>query len=123
MLNFTFPRILCLWMACCCSPALFSALHADEPPVDFNRDIRPILGDNCLHCHGPDAAQRQGDLRLDERTSAMTVLKAGDAGESELYRRITSADPQLRMPPPESGRVLSATQQETIRRWISQGAT
>lgn len=122
MHHFTSFRVLRLWLAICCSPALFSALHADDHPVDFNRDIRPILGDNCLHCHGPDAAQRQGDLRLDERSSAMTVLKAGDANESELYRRMISADPQLRMPPPDSGRLLSAAQQETIRRWINQGA-
>ena len=74
MHHFTFFRVLCLWPAICCSPALFSALHADEPPVDFNRDIRPILGDNCLHCHGPEADQRRGVLRVDERYSAMNVV-------------------------------------------------
>jgi hypothetical protein len=90
--------------------------------VDFSRDIQPILSENCYHCHGPDAAQRQGDLRLDDRTAAMQVLKPGDADGSELYRRIMSPDPQLHMPPPDSGRKLSAAQQETIRRWITQGA-
>jgi hypothetical protein len=107
--------------SCCCS-GLSPALRADEPVVDFNRDIRPIPGDNCLHCHGPDAARRQADLRLDDRSSTMTVLKAGNVSESELYRRISTSDPELRMPPPDSGRELSPTQQDMLRRWIAQGA-
>ncbi|MFM7058255.1 MAG: PSD1 and planctomycete cytochrome C domain-containing protein [Planctomycetota bacterium] len=111
-----------LRLAICCLLTVTSRLSAGESPLDFNRDVRPILGDHCLHCHGPDAAQRQGDLRLDERTAAFTVLKAGDPAGSELYRRITSADPQVHMPPPDSGRTLSAAQQDTIRRWIAEGA-
>jgi len=122
MLNFISARTSLPRLAVCCFLTVTAGVSADEPPVDFNRDIRPILGDHCLHCHGPDAAQRQGDLRLDDRTAAMQVLKPGDADGSELYRRIMSPDPQLHMPPPDSGRKLSAAQQETIRRWITQGA-
>jgi len=121
MSAFAFIRTMLLSIACCCS-GLSPTLQADEPVVDFNRDVRPILGDNCLHCHGPDAARRQADLRLDDRSSTMTMLKVANVSESELYRRISTSDPELRMPPPDSGRELSPTQQDTLRRWIAQGA-
>lgn len=108
-----FVLIVSAWV-----PAFVSA----DDPVDFNRDIRPLLSDNCFQCHGPDANQRKADLRLDNADGARTVLTARNPAESEIYRRITSADPDEVMPPPDSGRVLTATQKNSIRRWIEQGA-
>ena len=90
--------------------------------VDFNRDIRPILSENCFHCHGPDASQRQGELRLDERDSALRVIQAKDRSGSELFRRLHSTDAGEVMPPPESNRVLTAAQIELLGRWIDEGA-
>jgi len=101
---------------------------ASPPTVDFTRDVRPILADNCYHCHGPDEQERQGDLRLDvwqdagEVRGAEAVIAVGDPDHSELMARITSPEPEVRMPPPESGKALTAQQIETLRRWIEQGA-
>ncbi len=90
-------------------------------PVDFNRDIRPILSENCFFCHGPDANQRQADLRLDREADAKQVLKAGHADESELFRRIISQDTDELMPPPDSNRSLEREQIELIKQWIDSG--
>ncbi len=102
---------------------------ADTPrPVEFNRDIRPILSDNCFQCHGPDHAQRKADLRLDVEASAKAnvdgaaPITPGKLDESEFYRRITSDDPDEHMPPAASGKKLSSTQIELIARWIREGA-
>jgi len=104
-----------------------AALQAQQ--VDFNRDVRPVLSDVCFHCHGPDEQQRKADLRLDlsddlfsDRGSGR-VLVAGTPESSQLYRRIMSEDPSEVMPPPESGRSLTSTQKEMLRRWIEQGAS
>jgi hypothetical protein len=97
--------------------------------ISFNRDIRPILSDNCFQCHGPDRNQRKAKLRLDtgegafEERSNHRVLTPGKPDASELFRRITSADPAEQMPPPKKGRLLSASDRELIRTWIEQGAT
>ena len=96
--------------------------------VEFNRDIRPILTNACFKCHGPDAKKREADLRLDRREAAfaerdgLSALVSAKPSKSELYRRITSSDPDKRMPPADSGRTLSKAQIELIRRWIEQGA-
>jgi Protein of unknown function (DUF1553)/Protein of unknown function (DUF1549)/Concanavalin A-like lectin/glucanases superfamily/Planctomycete cytochrome C len=90
-------------------------------PVRFNRDVRPILSDHCYQCHGPDAARRKADLRLDREADARHVL-AGKAGESELVRRITATDPEERMPPHKASRDLSAAQIDILRRWVAHGA-
>ena len=90
--------------------------------VNFSRQIRPILSENCFYCHGPDANERQADLRLDDETSAHAALKIGSASESELFRRITSPDPDELMPPPDSQRKLTQRQRELIRQWINEGA-
>lgn len=90
--------------------------------LSFNRDIRPILSDNCMFCHGPDPATREADLRLDDEQAAHDyVLVPGEPDESELFRRITSKDINERMPPVDSGRSLSEQQIELLRRWIEQG--
>ena len=108
-----------------------AGLSAAEPAggkVDFNRDIRPILSDVCFHCHGPDENQREADLRLDTKSGAFakrdgsTTIVPGKPGDSELIRRITSADPDERMPPADAERKLNPQQIELFRRWIAQGA-
>src|SRR5580765_7847212 len=90
-------------------------LHAAEK-VDFARDIRPILSDACFLCHGPDETQRKADLRLDTRDGALGELNGArpfvpeKLAESEAWLRITSDDLEQKMPPPKSGKKLSAKQ-------------
>ncbi|MEZ6091370.1 MAG: DUF1549 domain-containing protein [Pirellulaceae bacterium] len=94
-----------------------------DRPLDYNRDVRPILSDNCFYCHGPDAQHRQADLRLDvEEAAKEYALVSGDPNESELWRRIVTDDADTRMPPPESGKKLTREQVDILRRWIEQGA-
>lgn len=109
--------------------AAVAAQPADSEPIVFSRDIRPLLSDNCFACHGPDAAQRPTELRLDIHESALAKLESGppaivpgDPAGSQLYQRITSQDDALRMPPPDSDKKLTPRQQELIKRWIEQGA-
>lgn len=99
-----------------------SASAADK--LEYNRDIRPILAENCFACHGPDSAARKADLRLDRREMAMesTAIVPGSPEKSELVKRILSADADERMPPPETKKELTAAQKETLRRWIAEGA-
>ena len=95
----------------------------DDDAIRFNRDIRPILSENCFFCHGPDAATREAGLRLDLREEALgQAFVAGDASASELVERIFSDDPELIMPPPASGRGLSEEQKQLLRRWVAAGA-
>src|SRR5438876_278018 len=113
--NSRVPRMLQL---CCLLVVATSAkLYAADARVEFNRDVRPILAENCFQCHGPDKAQRKGQLRLDMVSGAAKVLVPGDPQRSELYRRITAADPKEHMPPPKSGRQLSGQQTDLLRRW------
>lgn len=94
---------------------------ADE--VRFNRDIRPILSENCFHCHGPDEETRAAGLRLDRPEEAREfAILPGNAADSELIFRVTHEDPSMVMPPPDSERSLSEAQIELLRRWIDQGA-
>jgi mono/diheme cytochrome c family protein len=110
--------------------ALFLGIAHSAPADDavrFNRDIRPILSDNCFQCHGPDAAKRKAELRLDLESGAKGKdgagpIVPGKPDESELWRRITSDDPEVRMPPALSGKKLTSAQIETIGRWIAGGA-
>jgi mono/diheme cytochrome c family protein len=97
--------------------------------VDFTREIRPILADKCFQCHGPDARQRKGKLRLDSRrdatepaASGSTALVPGHLDESELYQRITAEDPEERMPPASSKKALSPEEIARLKTWIEQGA-
>lgn len=99
-------------------------MAADGKPPVFNRDIRPILSDMCFKCHGPDKLARKADLRLDQREMAIQAeaIVPGKPEESLLIERIFSDDPKQAMPPPGSGKSLTATQKETLRTWITSGA-
>ncbi|HEX5472594.1 MAG TPA: PSD1 and planctomycete cytochrome C domain-containing protein [Lacipirellulaceae bacterium] len=101
-----------------------SNIFAADAIPHFNRDIRPILEDKCYTCHGPDSASRKADLRLDKEESAHeSVIVPGDPDSSELMRRISSTDPDERMPQPESKKPpLTKAQIELFRKWIKAGA-
>lgn len=99
--------------------------------VDFNYHIKPILSDRCFACHGPDKNARSTDFRLDTEEGAFAALKeskgskaivAGDPHSSEIFRRITSTDPDYMMPTPESNLTLTAREIALITKWIEQGA-
>jgi hypothetical protein len=90
--------------------------------VDFNFQVRPLLADRCFACHGPDEKKRKAKLRLDTPEGAARVLGPGRPQKSELYRRITAADDEERMPPRHSNRSLSAEEIDVLRRWIAEGA-
>ena len=98
-------------------------------PVNFARDVRPILSDHCFACHGPDDQKRKAGLRLDTREGAFgkpkngePVIVPGKPDDSELVFRIESDDAELRMPPKKSGKPLSPDQVAVLRRWILEGA-
>ena len=95
---------------------------AEAAPVDFVRDVRPILSDKCFKCHGPDENARQGELRLDLEADARKVLSPGKPAASELLKRITSNDPEHRMPPQDSKRTLSKSDIDILSRWVAAGA-
>ncbi len=96
--------------------------------VSFNRDIRPILSENCFACHGPDANHRKAGLRLDtfdgatKRHKGKAAVVPGKPDTSQLLARITANDPEERMPPKASEKTLSPRQVNLLRRWIAQGA-
>ena len=93
-----------------------------EKPLDYNRDVRPILSENCFYCHGPDPEHRESDLRFDEEEAAKDyAIVPGDLESSEFYQRII-AEPDSRMPPVDSGKKLSAEDIATLKRWIEEGA-
>ena len=107
-----------------------SVLSADEMPLRFNRDIRPILSDNCFGCHGTDAHDAKAGLQLHSFEAATAplgkgkdrqALVPGDRGASELWKRVSAKDPEEIMPPPDSNHRLSLEQIELLGRWIDQG--
>ena len=111
---------LVLWLGLA-SCVLSANVSAQE--VNFNRDIRPILSENCLLCHGPDANHRKAELRLDvAELATKSVIVPGKPEASDVVARITSGDPEMKMPPPESGKQLSKADIEMLIRWIAQGA-
>lgn len=119
---------LILTLTAYCSFAAIGVL-ASETPINFNRDIRPILTENCFKCHGFDKAARKGGLRLDDRDAAMLPAKSekraivpGKIDESELVRRITTTVDEDQMPPTESGKKLKPEQTATLKRWVAEGA-
>ena len=108
--------------------AFRSPPRSDGGPVRFDRDIRPILSDNCFTCHGPDESRRQVFLRLDTQEGIFQdrggyrPIVSGDPQKSRLYQRISAEDTARRMPPPGSDRQLTEEQIGLIRQWIEQGA-
>jgi mono/diheme cytochrome c family protein len=121
----------------CLAAVLAIASWAVAPPplaaaaaaIQFNRDIRPILSENCFACHGPDEKARKGKFRLDTREGLFEprpkhkpAVVPGKPAESELWRRVTATDPDDVMPPPDSHKTLKPEQKELIRKWIVAGA-
>ncbi|MEZ6057230.1 MAG: DUF1553 domain-containing protein [Planctomycetaceae bacterium] len=111
-----------LWSVGLATVGVASARGAEQ--IVYNRDIRPLLSDNCFSCHGPSEAGRGGDLRLDVREAALEgdAFVPGRADESELIRRIRSTDPDVMMPPPASKKTLTAEQRQLLTRWVEEGA-
>ena len=97
--------------------------RAAAEPLSFNRDIRPILVENCFSCHGADSASRKADLRLDKRDTAVEsgAIAPGDPDSSVLLDRIFSDDAEEVMPPPSLKKTLTAQQKETLKQWIAEG--
>jgi hypothetical protein len=117
--------VLISWCAISAESPRKAAAH-----VDFDRDIRPILSENCYKCHGPDDGARKAKLRFDIRSEALKPAKSGEIPivpgspeKSQLVARITAADLDDRMPPVKSGKTLTSTQIELLRRWVAEGAT
>lgn len=119
-------------IACLLGLSMLPAVQAAKKnqPVDFVRDIKPILSDRCYNCHGPDANNRQADLRLDLKEDALAaigfegsrIIHAGRANKSELVNRIRTDDPDLKMPPADSKLELTSEEVDLLTRWIEQGA-
>jgi Protein of unknown function (DUF1553)/Protein of unknown function (DUF1549)/Concanavalin A-like lectin/glucanases superfamily/Planctomycete cytochrome C len=106
--------------------AVSSFARAEPPSVDFSRDVLPILSNNCLLCHGPDANTRKADLRLDVKESALRktdpIIEPGKSADSEFIRRLVSDDADELMPPTKSGKKLTPEQIATLKKWVDQGA-
>lgn len=126
-----FGRYLLLAIVSALPMSFSTASAADAAPttIDFNRDVRAILSDNCFQCHGPDEKKRHGGLRLDVREAAIQAAESGEkaivpsnAAASHLLARVTSNDDAQRMPPPETGKRLTAAQIDVLRKWIAEGA-
>ncbi len=128
-----FPRrwlkLLLLWLLLCLiAAASVSRARSAAEPVRFGRDVLPILSANCFACHGPDEKNRQARLRLDVEADAKAKRRSGAPiapGEPEkslIIARLTSADPDVVMPPPSAHKQVSWAQIEMIRRWIAEGA-
>ena len=119
-------RILCLSVALALLDAASPRAFAE---VRFNRDVRPILSENCFACHGPDAKQRKAKLRLDVREEVVKPAESGDVAivpgkpeQSALVARIESTDGDEMMPPPKSHKQLTAAQKAALKQWIAEGA-
>ena len=121
-LSFQFRQRIVVFLVLGSVAALLASERSWAEGVDFVRDIRPIISENCVFCHGPDEQTREAGLRLDNAEGAWSVLEKGMSSESELMRRVTSEDPDEVMPPPDSNRRLGASQIERLRQWIDQGA-
>ncbi|QDV45442.1 Planctomycete cytochrome C [Stieleria neptunia] len=115
------PTVLLVGLGCFILTAetIRAADSQSSAKLDFAADIRPILSDACYHCHGPDANAREGGFRLDDRREALDsgVLSSGD-----MLKRLTSDDPDVRMPPPDSNRRLRRGDRAKLKRWLAEGA-
>lgn len=108
------------------SPVILAGLMTlpASAEISFNRDIRPILSDNCFYCHGNDPSHRKAKLRLDRREDALqkNAFVAGKPEESELVKRLLTTDPDEVMPPPDSHKTLGKAQKDLLAQWIREGA-
>lgn len=120
------PKIIvCFsWLVQATAFVAHGAAPGAQVKVEFNRDVRPILSDNCFFCHGPDQSHRKAKLRLDVREAALEkkAFEPGNPAASELVKRLISKDADEVMPPPDSNKKITAEQKEVLRRWIEQGA-
>jgi hypothetical protein len=107
-----------------CDSVVHSSVRAAEKKIEYNRDVRPILAENCFACHGADSAARKADLRLDRRDDAIAAeaVVPGDVDKSALIERIFSDNKAHVMPPRKTKKTLTAAQKETLKRWIAAGA-
>ncbi|MCA9014943.1 MAG: DUF1549 domain-containing protein, partial [Planctomycetaceae bacterium] len=126
-------RSLLVWLPVVVSGATFLSVFAAEnskpqkasaeTKIDFSRDIRPILSNNCFFCHGPDEKHREADLRLDTKAGAFeSAVVPGKLKESALIERILATDADERMPPADSGKTLKPAEIELLKQWVQQGA-
>jgi len=121
-------RFFCSLIGLLCAVVISVSPARGEEKIDFARDVRPILSNTCFKCHGPDAKKREAKLRLDQKADAFKArddgpaFKPGDPKGSAAWQRITSDDPDERMPPADSKMTLTAKQIATIKKWIEQGA-
>ena len=116
-------RHACLWAIALMLMLLVSIATATEK-LNFNRDVRPILAENCFACHGPDSASRKANLRLDRREAAVKAgaIVPGKPDESEMIHRIFAGDNGEVMPPPSIHKQLTAVQKEKLKAWVAAGA-
>ena len=119
-------RLMILWLGF--SLIVPGSVWAGEKAISFNRDVLPILANHCFACHGPDAEQRQADLRLDLEAAAKAdrdgsfVIHGTRPSDSLLLTRIQEEDAELQMPPPQFQKPLTDQQKATLRQWIKEGA-
>ena len=122
----TFPTGSRFAAAACAILALPLFAHAQQgqpAAIDFNRDVRPILSNNCFQCHGPDPKARKGKFRLDTREGALeTAIVPGKPEVSSLLKRITSKEADEAMPPPKFGKTLTPRDIDILTRWVKEGA-
>ncbi len=121
-------RCLSVCLAAVAVSIIAPASAADR--LSYNRDIQPILSENCFGCHGPDEHDRQAGLRLDapqpdspSSDSGLPAIVQGKPDKSEVIARVMDDDPDVIMPPPDSHKMLSAGQKEMLKQWITEGAT
>ena len=113
---------------CACWFLAITGVDGAERAISYNRDVRPILSDNCFFCHGPDEKHREADLRLDVREEALAerdgvrAIVPGDPEKSELIYRLAPSDPEELMPPTKSHKVLSEREIDVLKAWVKQGA-
>jgi len=101
-----------------CALLCLGVLPLKAAKIDFASDIRPVLSDACYNCHGPDKKARKAKLRLDDRK---TAVESGVFSDGEMLARLTSTDPDERMPPPDSNRVLNAADRAKLVSWLKAG--
>jgi hypothetical protein len=118
-----------IWLGLPLMVCLLAPGQAQSPePIDFNRDIRPILSETCFKCHGFDAQQRKAELRLDtwegltDARQGRVPVRPGAPESSEVLNRIFHENARKRMPPRDSGKKLTDSQKSLIRRWVLEGA-